>query len=148
MKGYLKLIDLGTAKILKPENGIYRTFTLLGTPHYMAPEIISGKGYTFSVDVWSVGICLYEFVCGYLPYGEDIEDPFLIYEKIMKTKLNYPAYFKDKKTRAMIEQLLSLTPELRTGGSFAALKANQWFDNLDWVTSFNFCLFFKIKILG
>lgn len=54
-KGYLKLIDMGTAKILKSKNGINKTFTLLGTPHYMAPEILKGKGYGLQVDLWSVG---------------------------------------------------------------------------------------------
>jgi cGMP-dependent protein kinase len=42
-KGYIKLIDMGTAKNLKNKSG--RTFTIIGTPHYMAPEIIRGKGY-------------------------------------------------------------------------------------------------------
>lgn len=41
-KGFIKLIDMGTAKNLKNKNG--RTFTIIGTPHYMAPEIIRGKG--------------------------------------------------------------------------------------------------------
>ena len=36
----------------------------------MAPEIIEGKGYTLNVDIWSMGICLFEFLCGYLPFGE------------------------------------------------------------------------------
>lgn len=54
-KGYLKLIDMGTAKILKAKNGINKTFTLLGTPHYMAPEILKGKGYGLPVDLWSIG---------------------------------------------------------------------------------------------
>lgn len=40
-EGYIKLIDMGTAKYLKNKN---RTFTIIGTPHYMAPEIITGKG--------------------------------------------------------------------------------------------------------
>ncbi len=53
--GYLKLIDMGTAKILKSENGICRTYTFLGTPHYMAPEIIKNKGYGLNVDLWSIG---------------------------------------------------------------------------------------------
>jgi len=46
-----------------------RTFTIIGTPHYMAPEVISGKGYSTNIDLWSVGICLYEFMCGYVPFG-------------------------------------------------------------------------------
>lgn len=54
-KGYLKLIDMGTAKVLKLKNGINKTFTLLGTPHYMAPEIVKGKGYGLQVDLWSIG---------------------------------------------------------------------------------------------
>lgn len=55
-KGYLKLFDLGTAKILKGKHGVgNRTFTIIGTPHYMAPEVICGKGYNCLVDLWSVG---------------------------------------------------------------------------------------------
>ncbi len=45
-KGFIKLIDMGTAKNLKSKNG--RTFTIIGTPHYMAPEIIRGKGSLFN----------------------------------------------------------------------------------------------------
>ena len=71
----MKLIDLGTAKNLKNKNG--RTYTIIGTPHYMAPEILTGKGYTYSVDLWSIGICLFEFMCGNVPYAEDADDPYI-----------------------------------------------------------------------
>lgn len=92
-KGYMKLIDMGTAKIMKSKNNtISRTFTIIGTPHYMAPEVISGKGYNFFVDLWSVGICLYEFMCGYVPFGEEAEDPYEIYEDIIKKEIGYPDY--------------------------------------------------------
>jgi cGMP-dependent protein kinase len=50
-KGYMKLIDMGTAKELKNQ----KTFTIIGTPHYMAPEVISGKGYNYMADLWSIG---------------------------------------------------------------------------------------------
>jgi len=36
-----------------------KTFTIIGTPHYMAPDIILGKGYNNLVDLWSLGVCLY-----------------------------------------------------------------------------------------
>ncbi len=50
------MIDMGTAKILKGRTGAgSRTFTIIGTPHYMAPEIIGGKGYNINVDLWSIG---------------------------------------------------------------------------------------------
>lgn len=73
-------MDLGTSKILKGNHGIgNRTFTIIGTPHYMAPEIICGKGYNCLADLWSTGICLFEFMCGMVPFGEDAEDPYDIY---------------------------------------------------------------------
>lgn len=69
----------------------------------MAPEIIQGKGYSYSVDLWSVGVCLYEFMCGAVPYAEDADDPFEIYEEIMRTDVKYPSLMKDRKAKKLIE---------------------------------------------
>lgn len=79
-KGYIRLIDMGTAKYLTHRGS--RTYTIIGTPHYMAPEILQGKGYSFPVDLWSIGVCMYEFMCGSVPYAEEAEDPYEIYEEI------------------------------------------------------------------
>lgn len=92
--GYLKIIDMGTCKNLK--NSISnKTFTIIGTPNYMAPEILAGKGYNHSVDLWSLGIVLFEFLSGYLPFGENCEDPFEIYEEIIQTQLKFPKYMNN-----------------------------------------------------
>lgn len=99
-KGYLKLIDMGTAKFLKGKIG--RTTTIIGTPHYMAPEIFTGKGYSFNVDLWSIGIVLFEFMCGYVPFAERKEDPFEIYEEIMISNVSFPASVKDKLAKKFI----------------------------------------------
>lgn len=127
------MIDMGTAKILNNNKGPAKTYTIIGTPHYMAPEIITGKGYTFSVDLWSTGICLFEFICGYVPFAEQAENPYEIYEEIIKNKIRFPSFLKDKNGKKIITQLLNKTPEARLGGSYANLKASPWFDGFDWV---------------
>ena len=84
MKGYPKLIDLGTAKVIKMKNPLQaKTYTVIGTPYYMSPEVINGKGYNFTVDLYSLGVCMFEFMCGYVPFGEKSEDPMEIYEEIL-----------------------------------------------------------------
>lgn len=76
--GFIKLIDFGTAKAI-----VDRTSTIIGTPHYMAPEVILGEGYTLNVDYWSIAICLYEFMCGGVPFGETADDPMDVYLAII-----------------------------------------------------------------
>ena len=150
----MKLIDLGTAKFMDTTPG-KRTFTIIGTPHYMAPEVLSGKGYGLPVDLWSIGIltspifwlmiigvCFYEFMCGMVPFGEDAEDPYEIYEQIITKPIKFPKYLKDLKAKTLMTQLLNKLAEARSGGSFAALKANPWFENFDWV-----CLSGILKIM-
>ena len=53
--GYLKLTDFGFAKVV-----VNRTYTLCGTPEYIAPEILLNKGHGKPVDYWALGILIYE----------------------------------------------------------------------------------------
>lgn len=128
-EGYVKLVDCSHSKIVSG-----RTYTIVGTPHYMAPEMITGRGYTHAVDLWSTGILLYEFCCGGVPFGDEEEDPIIIYEKILEGRLIYPVFIDPMfPGRPLIEQLLSKSPAMRLGGTFDNLKAHPWFDNLSWV---------------
>jgi cGMP-dependent protein kinase 1 len=72
------LIDFGTVKEITD-----RTTTVIGTPHYMAPEVITGEGYGLAVDYWSIAICIYEFMCGGVPFGEKAEEPMDVYLSII-----------------------------------------------------------------
>jgi cGMP-dependent protein kinase len=126
--GYPKLIDFGTAKFV---NG--RTYTIVGTPHYMAPEIVTSHGYSLAADYWTVGIMLYEFMIGYVPFGEDESDPYAIYEQVQERKLIFPKWLDNKnRIKEFINQLLSKNPANRLGGSFENLKANVWFSGFNW----------------
>jgi len=49
----------------------------------MSPDVILGEGYSFLVDYWSIAICLYEFMCGGVPFAENEEDPMDIYYAII-----------------------------------------------------------------
>jgi cGMP-dependent protein kinase 1 len=127
--GYLKLIDLGTCKKL---NGNEKTFTMIGTPNYMAPETLAGKGYSFPADLWSLGVMLFEFMAGYVPYGEEAEDPLQIYQEILKNILKFPKHMKDSTMNSFISLLLNKNPETRLGGSFTNIKKNPIFAQVEW----------------
>ena len=72
----------------------------------MAPEVMEAKGYSFSVDVWSLGIIIYEMLCGVLPYGGYSDDPVRIYKEIEKNDLRFPKNFNDSAGKALIFRLL------------------------------------------
>ena len=108
--GYLKLIDMGTAKILErsDQKDVCRTFTILGSPHYLAPEVLEGRGYTFAADFYSLGVVFYEFICGCLPFGEELDDPYAIYRVRMTCNyLPFPQWIDDRNTKTLIRRFLS-----------------------------------------
>lgn len=127
-EGYLRLIDFGTAKIV---NG--RTYTIVGTPHYMAPEVILRKGYGVSADYWSLGILLYELLYERVPFADEEEDPMIIYEVVLTGKLRYPRRQSPHvEVKSVINQLLNKNPSIRMAGGFEALKQHIWFSTFDW----------------
>jgi len=83
--GYLKMIDFGTAKVLTDY-----TSTIIGTPHYIAPEILQGRGYSLSCDFWSIGICMYEIFYGKYPFGNYANEVIEIYKEVLKKDFSFP----------------------------------------------------------
>ena len=84
-KGYIKLIDFGTVKEIKD-----RTTTIVGTPQYMAPEMVNGTGYSFQVDMWAIAIIMYELLCGKVPLKKSPTSRLWKFEQIKEN-----SYFKD-----------------------------------------------------
>lgn len=76
-KGYLKFVSFGASKWI---GKTHKTSTIIGTPHYMAPEMVEGRQYNELVDLWAVGVMLYEFINGYLPFGAETDSAYQIYE--------------------------------------------------------------------
>ena len=81
--GYPKLIDFSCCKRIY---GI-KTKTLIGTPFFIAPEVLKGKGYTYSCDYWSMGVLIYYLYYGEYPFGNTTTQPDTIYKEIINKKL-------------------------------------------------------------
>lgn len=78
--GHIKLVDFGFAKRLgHPDHHPVETYTLCGTPEYLAPEVIQNKGHSTAVDWWALGILIYEFLAGYPPFYHN--NPMEIYKQ-------------------------------------------------------------------
>eukprot|EP01071_Lankesteria_metandrocarpae_P005373 Lankesteria_metandrocarpae@DN3972_c0_g1_i1.p1 len=125
--GYLKLTDFGFAKIIE-----YRTYTLCGTPEYIAPEVLLNKGHGKPVDWWTLGILIFEMIVGYPPFID--EEPMGIYQKILGGKIVFPKYF-DKYARALVKRLLTHDLGKRYGNLKAGvedIKQHRWFGGLNW----------------
>ena len=126
IKGYIKIIDFGTVKEIED-----RTSTIIGTSHYMAPEITKGEGYSFQVDIWSIAICLYEFFCGKLPFGEEYEDPMDIYRAVSKEELSFPNFVHDEKYMSLLNKMLKKNPTQRLW-KFEQIKEDPYFKDFEW----------------
>ena len=125
--GYLKLIDFGFAKVVEG-----RTYTLCGTPEYLAPEILLNKGHGRSVDWWTLGIFIYELIVGIDPFSDD--DPMYIYQRILKGKIRFPKNF-DINARSLVKHLLKADLSRRYGNlknGINDIKNHRWFSNLNW----------------
>lgn len=126
--GYIKLIDFGTAKIIKENN---TTLTVIGTPMYMSPEVIKGENYAFDADIWSIAVCMYEFICGRVPFGSDVEDPLLIYKSIILDDLKFPEFIKDHQFKSLSQKLLSKI-KLKRITNINLIKEHEFFSGFDW----------------
>lgn len=121
--GYLKLTDFGFAKKV-----LYKTYTLCGTPEYIAPEVLLNKGHGKGVDWWTLGILCYEMLCGQPPFVDD-EDPMGIYQQVLSGQIHFPRFF-DRSSKNLIKKILiaDLTKRygcLRHGA--ADIKKHKWF---------------------
>lgn len=75
-QGLIKISDFGASKFIDYKNNTEKlSYSLKGSPYWLAPEVLSGKGYSFPIDIWSIGCLTIEMLTGRPPwsdkYGKD-----------------------------------------------------------------------------
>ncbi|XP_074055200.1 serine/threonine-protein kinase DCLK3 [Macrotis lagotis] len=107
----LKLADFGLAKhVVKP------IFTVCGTPTYVAPEILSEKGYGLEVDMWAAGVILYILLCGFPPFRSQERDQEELFASIQRGHFDFLSPYWDNISEAakdLVRQLLVVDPKKR-----------------------------------
>eukprot|EP00756_Hemistasia_phaeocysticola_P017739 Hpha_TRINITY_DN15552_c1_g6::TRINITY_DN15552_c1_g6_i1::g.106390::m.106390/K06631/PLK1; polo-like kinase 1 len=121
----VKVGDFGLAARLDYEGE--RKRTVCGTPNYIAPEILdqhSGRGHSFEVDVWTVGVILYTLLVGRPPFETD--DVKATYKRIRAVSYSFPHDLRiSNEGRDLIHRILQATPECRP--TLEELENDRWF---------------------
>ncbi|XP_058403701.1 rhodopsin kinase GRK1 [Diceros bicornis minor] len=132
--GNIRISDLGLAVELK--DGQTKTKGYAGTPGFMAPELLRGEEYGFSVDYFALGVTLYEMIAARGPFrarGEKVENTELK-QRILSEPVAYPEKFSQA-SKDFCEALLEKDPQKRLGfrdGTCDGLRASALFKDLSW----------------
>eukprot|EP01039_Chlorochromonas_danica_P006161 gene6162-6789_t len=133
--GYPKLVDFGFAKVITG-----KSYTLCGTPEYLAPELVLARGHTKAVDYWALGILIYEMQAGYSPFLDPHDnDQVVICKNIVSGRLVFPKNFPPD-CKDLVKRLLSREVNTRLGnlkGGVEDIKTHKWFSTIDFDAVFN-----------
>uniref|UniRef100_A0A8C9VNG3 Protein kinase C n=1 Tax=Scleropages formosus TaxID=113540 RepID=A0A8C9VNG3_SCLFO len=126
-EGHIKIADFGMCK--ENMQGDSRTSTFCGTPDYIAPEILLGQKYGFSVDWWSFGVLLYEMLIGQSPFhGQDEEE---LFQSVRTDDPIYPRWLP-KDAHDILVKLFVREPERRLGVK-GNIRLHSFFRDMDWI---------------
>lgn len=129
-RGFVKITDFGFCKPVKD-----RTYTLCGTPEYIAPEVIKNKGYGNSADWWSYGVLIFELNAGFSPFAVGNPDQMQLLERICIGKFKMPSTLS-KELRGLIENILQVDLTRRYGNLKNGpddIKKSPWFSDVNWI---------------
>ena len=118
----IKLCDYGWASYLS--KGQFCS-AYCGTPEYVSPEIIKKYPYDEKVDIWGIGVLIFELVFGYPPFTSNFnEDRF---NNIKEGKINWPKDLNDMDVKDLIEKILKVNPKDRI--SLDEMEKHRWLND-------------------
>ncbi|XP_075951675.1 protein kinase C zeta type isoform X2 [Anarhichas minor] len=137
-EGHIKLTDYGMCKEgIRPGD---TTSTFCGTPNYIAPEILRGEDYGFSVDWWALGVLMFEMMAGRSPFDIITDNPDMnteeyLFQVILEKPIRIPRSLSVK-AASVLKGFLNKDPKERLGcqvqTGFTDIKAHTFFRSIDW----------------
>ncbi|CDS42093.1 rac serine:threonine kinase [Echinococcus multilocularis] len=128
--GHIKITDFG---LCKEDIGFGSTTkTFCGTPEYLAPELLLDNDYGLSVDWWSLGVVMYEMMCGRLPFYSNEHE--ILFELILQESVKVPDNLSPV-ARDILIRLLMKDPAERLGGGKAdaiEVMVHPFFESISW----------------
>ena len=109
----VKLIDFGLSKRFSEQAEVEKMHTVVGTPYYVAPEVLKGN-YDKQCDIWSLGVILFVFLCGYPPFEGDNNKE--IFRNVIKQQLTFDPADWDRvsdSAKDLVSKMLNKDPETR-----------------------------------
>ena len=137
-EGRCKLADFGWSNF---DNGRKNRDTFCGTPEYLAPEMINQSGHDKSVDIWALGILLFEMLTGRIPFSIN-EDKIQLYNSIKILKINWTDDFPHL-AKDLVSKILCINPNERL--SLEEILNHQWFRDTPSLSPFSKNINFKDK---
>jgi len=117
----IKISDFGLARFVQHE----LCTTACGTPSYIAPEVLSGKGYSYEVDYWSIGVTLYIMLCGFPPFFDESHE--ILFKAIQNCEFEFTSPYWDEisdSAKDLIKSILVADPETRLNAE--QILAHPW----------------------
>ncbi|KAJ3684199.1 hypothetical protein LUZ61_013363 [Rhynchospora tenuis] len=119
----LKVTDFGLSALIRSEQQGGLLHTTCGTPAYVAPEVLSKKGYDGAkTDIWSCGVILFVLVAGYLPFHDS--NLMEMYKKIQKGEFKCPSWFSSR-LKKLLHKILDPDPSTRL--TVEGIKGMSWY---------------------
>lgn len=133
MQGYIKLTDFGLAETNINDDNKAKDFC--GTPEYLAPDFFNDEGYGKEIDWWSLGVLMYEMICGYPPFYDKSREK--LFQMIKNPYVTYPNDISST-VIDLLKKLFVVNPKQRLGSSGASeIKSHPFFSNVNWNDVYN-----------